>query len=409
MKLVNGLLFVKTKSFLNLFLILPILIFISIGCSQPDPVSGWICSTSDGANLVFTGEKLKIIKLLDGSNVNTDDNKYSGVMCVQNNEIVAIKVESVKENNNYVTERTAVWQNSSKSHRLKRDEFLEKYYGIVQNKYVLSSSRGFQRKSRSEGSGNSRKTILYNFYDQPQVYNLEDFNTGEVKSQILTLDKLKMNNGGFALDSLKFYTLATDESGNVVFAVINSQKLAYSIYRLNVLSGDLTTLLSETKVPERTSFDYVVSDKAAKYVCLIFDGRTEKGGSSRFIRVLSLENNREVFSKTFEDISFNGVGTYPLFLENSNRLAILINGFKFEPTRQIFDLIVFDLQNGSEISKIDVKELFDDPYNSRLAWGKGDELVLTYTYKGTTLWNSDETHLCKINILSRKVVWDAKL
>lgn len=399
------LLFSKSESSLNLFLILPILICLSLGCLCPREKGAESCVTTDGANLVMGGSTFRIIKLTDGTITATDSAKVSNVLCLNNNEIISVKEAQIEgENKSYNTERTAVWKNSQLTHKLANDESLESYQGFIQNKYFVSSSRHWIYKTFSSPGGKSSYTRVV--YTEPQTFNLEDSTNGKLTSHIITLDKLKLPKD-FDLDFLRFYTLNLAEDGTLKFVVNNSNLNTFNLYKLNMFDGVLTQIGGELKPPARMTLDSVVSDKPGKFYVFTYSGLTEKGGARKLIRVQNVETNQDIITKTIEGVSFNGNGVKFVFDANSQKLAMLIFGFRFDPTRRVNELTVYNLQNGNEMANIDAQELFKQPDGIELLALVGDELILNYSIEHR-IWNT-ENFIGKVNLVNKQIIWSKEL
>lgn len=399
------LLFSTSESSLNLFLILPILICLSLGCLCSGEKGAESCVTTDGANLVMGGSTFRIIKLTDGTIAATESAKVSNVLCLNNNEIISVKETQIEgENKSYYTERTAIWRNSLLTHKLANDESLESYRGFIQNKYFVSSSRHWIYKTFSSPGGKSSYTRVV--YTEPQIFNLEDSTNGKLTSHIITPDKLKLPKD-FDLDFLRFYTLNLAEDGTLKFVVNNSKLNTFNLYKLNLFDGVLTPIGGDLKPPAEMAFESVVSDKAGKFYVFTYSGLTEKGGARKLIRVQNVETNQDIINKTIEGVSFNGNGVKFVFDANSQKLAMIIYGFRFDPTRRVNELTVFNLQNGNELANIDAQELFNKPDGINLLALVGDDLILTYSIEHR-IWKA-ENFIGKVNLVNKQIIWSKEL
>ena len=126
-------LFSRRRSSLNLFLILPVLILFAVGClcsgGRNDPQT---CITSDGSNLVWAGLTFQIVKLADGTVTSAEPGRYADVLCAADNEIMTVKEESVRKNNESRTVRTMDWRNAAKTYQLADIESFQKFIGFIQ-------------------------------------------------------------------------------------------------------------------------------------------------------------------------------------------------------------------------------------------------------------------------------------
>lgn len=132
-----------------------------------------------------------------------------------------------------------------------------------------------------------------------------------------------------------------------------------------------------------------------------------KGGLKKIIRVFNLETNREIISKTITDLSFSAGGVKLFFEENSKKLAMLVYGYNINKSNSVWDITVFDLQNGNEITTIDMAELFKAPEMVGLYNLSGDELIVSYSNQNLNL--QKKNYLCKVNIQNKQIVWETDL
>ncbi len=401
------LLFSQNRSSLNLFLVMPVLILTSFCCLCSGGNELQTCITSDGANLVWAGSDFQIIRLSDGAVTFSDKTRYADVLCPDGNEIISVKEELVRKNNESRPERTAVLRNAAKSYRLADIESFQKYQGFIQNRYFVSSSRGFVEKTRTVGSGKSSRTERYKVYDQPQIFTLEDSTNGQLKSHYLHRDTLGLPETKL-YDDLWFYSLSLDENGSLLFAMHNKSDRAVTLHKINMFDGKITPTGAAVPLPkEMRTLEKVDSDKSGKFVAFVYEGE-DGGANQKLVNILSRETNLVVISKNIKGVSFSSGTPSLAFEENGRKLALMVEGFKFDPTRSVHDITVFDLETGREISNIDAEDFFKKPERVGLIGLIGDELVLTYSNKKGPV-SGDESHLCKVNLLSKQIVWDKNM
>jgi hypothetical protein len=404
---IKKLLFSRSRSSLNLFLILPVLILISVGCLCSERNELRSCITSDGANLVWAGSTFQIIRLSDGAVTFSDSARYADVLCAGGNEILTVKEESVRKNNESRTQRTVVWRNAAKTYRLADIESFQKYQGFIQNRYFVSSSRGFVEKTRTVGSGKSSSTVRYKVYDQPQIFTLEDSTNGQLKSHYLHREKFGLPETNL-YDDLWFYALSLDENGSLLFAMHNKADRSTSLHKINMFDGNITRLGVSVPLPKEMRFlEQAVSDNAGKFIAFVYEG-ADGTANQKLVNVLSVETNQTVVSKNIRGVSFSTGTPRLVFEENGGKLAMMVEGFKFDPTRNIHDITVFDLETGREISGIDGRDLFKTPEAVGLIRLIGDDLLLTYSHKKGPI-SGEESHLCKVNLQNKQIVWDKDL
>ena len=413
MQIIKNLLFNQTKSSLNLFLVAPIVIVFLLGCfcsSNDSPTVS--CITADGKTLTLTtrNNKLQMFNLSDGKEIANNSPNSASVFCTQENDVVTIKVEKNEKERN---QRSASWKNSAKTKQLGQIDFLELYIGLIQDKYIVSSSREFIQESKTSRPGGSR--IYYKVFTKPQIFTLEDLSTGKLTNYPMTPEKLGIETR-FKETYFRFYPLHLSADGNLLFAV-DTQFDSPRLYKLEMLSGKLSKI-SENKItvndipPKNVEYtsdrDFnAVADKAGKFVAFTYSMDNGKNGLKKLIRVFNLETNQEIISKTVDGVSFSGNGVQLIFEENSKKLAMQIFGFKFDPTRSVSDVTVFDLQNGNEIATVDAKVFFKDPETVGLLNLIGDELIVNYSHN-SQIWGK-KTNICKLNIVSKQIVWEAEL
>jgi hypothetical protein len=396
------LLFSRRRSSLNLFLVMPVLAFVSVCClcsgGNNEPRT---CLTSDGSNLVWAGFTFQIIRLSDGAVTSSEAVRYTDVLCLGDNEILTFKEETVRKNNESRTERTAVWRNAAKTHRLANIESFQKILGFIQNRYFVSSSRGFVEKSRKVGKNTER----YNLYNQPQVFNLEDSTNGQLKSHYLHRDKLGLPETNLYEDLL-FYPLSLGENGFLLFAMSNKGDRTVSLHKINMFDGNISRAGVTVPLPkDLRALEQVVSDKAGKFIAFVYEGEDDTR-NQKLVNVLNSETNQTIVSKYVRGVSFNSGTPRLIFEEKGSKLAMMVEGFKHDPeTRRVYDITVFDLATGREISNIDGRDLFKVPETVGLIRLIGDELLLTYSHKKGPI-SGDENHLCKVNLLTKQIVWD---
>ena len=111
-------------------------------------------------------------------------------------------------------------------------------------------------------------------------------------------------------------------------------------------------------------------------------------------------------SKNMRGISFNKRTARLVFEENGTKRAILVEGFRLDPTRSVHDIAVFDLETGGEISYIDAEGFFKDPDKVGLIGFTGGEPLRAYPPREKA-FRPEENHLCKVNVLNKQIVWDA--
>lgn len=416
MQRIKNILFKQNKSSLNLFLVLPILLFFLLGCLCSD--SGFpkdSCITADGKTIALTTRlnKLRILNLSDGKEVANNSENYVSVLCTQDNDIVSFKTENIRVENKEQIQKTAIWKNSGKTKQVAQIDFLQEYIGIIQDKYLISSSREYVEDSKTSRPGGTR--TFYKIYTKPQIFTLEDLSTGKLTNYSITPDKL-------GIDPLlketyfRFYPLTLSADNNLLFAV-DTQFDSPRLYKLDMLSGKITKI-SENKIivndipPKKleivTDRDFnAVSDKTGKFVAFIYSMDNGKGGLKKIIRVFNLETNREIISKTITDLSFSAGGVKLFFEENSKKLAMLVYGYNINKSNSVWDITVFDLQNGNEITTIDMAELFKAPEMVGLYNLSGDELIVSYSNQNLNL--QKKNYLCKVNIQNKQIVWETDL
>lgn len=413
MQVIKILLFSKTKSSLNLFFVAPIVFIFLLGCFCSNNDSPTVsCITADGKTLALTtrNNKLQIFNLSDGKEIGTESPNSASVFCTQDNDIVTIKLEKDDQERN---KRSVSWRNSAKTKQLTQIDFLEQYIGLIQDKYIVSSSREFIQESKTSRPGGSR--IYYKVFTKPQIFTLEDLSTGKLTNYPMTPEKLGIETR-FKETYFRFYPLKLSADSNLLFAV-DTQFDAPRLYKLDMLSGKLSKI-SENKItvndipPKNVEYtsdrDFnAVSDQAGKFVAFTYSMDNGKNGLKKLIRVFNLETNQEIISKTIDDISFSAGGVKLLFAENSKKLAMLVFGFKFNPTRSVSDVTVFDLQNGNEIATLDAEAIFKDPETVGLSNLVGDELIINYSHN-SQIWGQT-SKICKLNVVSKQIVWEAEL
>jgi hypothetical protein len=397
----KNLLFSRRRSSLNLFLILPVLILFAVGCLCSGGRSELrTCITSDGSSLVRAGSEFQIIKLADGTVTAADSARYADVLCAAGNEILTVKEESVRKNNESRTVRTVAWRNAAKSYQLADIDSFQKTIGFIQNRYFVSSSRGFVERTRKVGKNTER----YKVYDQPQIFNLEDSTNGQLKSHYLHRDKFGLPET-LLYDDLGFYPLSLDENGSLLFAMSNKSDRTASLHKINMFDGNISRTGISVPLPkDMRVLEQVVSDKAGKFIAFVYEGE-DGSRNQKLINVLNAETNQTVVSKYIREVSFNSGTPGLVFEESGRKLAIMVEGFKFDPTRSVHDITVFDLGTGKEISNIDGRDLFKIPETAGLIRLVGDELLLTYSHKKGPI-SGDESRLCKVNLLTKQIVWD---
>lgn len=398
------LLFGRENSSLNLFLAMPVLAFVSVCCLCPsgrdEPQT---CITSDGANLVWAGKDLLDIRLADGAVTPVEPTRYNKVLCMQNNEVIAIKEQSVYRNNAARYERTARWRTAPKSYRLADIESFQKTIGYIQNRYFVSSSRGFEERSYTSG----KSTVRYNAYIHPQVFNLEDSTGGELKSHYLYRDKLGLPET-ILYETMSFYPLNLDDRGALLFGMRIGNERSISLLKINMFDGSLTrTGVTFSTSKEVRELKNLVADKTGKYLAFVYD---EPVGNSynTIVEVFNYETRQIVLTKTVSGISLMDKTPKPVFDETGTRLAILVEGLRYEPSGAVHDVTVFDLATGKEIAFINGEDFFKDPADVGLISFIGDDLVLTYEHPKKTL-RDEVQRLCKVNLLTKQIVWDIKL
>ncbi len=414
MQIIKTFLFKQSKSSLNLFLVVPILLVFLLGCLCSNSDSPTVsCVTADGKILALTTQnnKLRLFNFSDGKEIVNDSQSSPSVICTQDNDIVTFKADNDNERNQW----TVNWRNSQKSKQLAQIKFLQGYIGLIQDKYIVSSSREFVQKSKSSGSGKSTTTIYYNYFTKPQVFTLEDLSTGKLTNYPMSFDKLGIETR-FEETYFRFYSLHLSADGNLLFAV-DTQFDAPRLYKLDMLSGKLSKISENkiklndipAKIVEYTTdrdFD-AVADKTGKFVAFSYLVDNGNKGLKKIIRVFNLETNQEIITKVVEGVSFSAGGVTLVFEEKSQKLAMLVLGFKFEPTRSVSDVTVFDLQNGSEIATIDGKAFFKDPETFGLINLLGDELIVSYSHKSQV--RGTKNNICKLNIVNKQIVWEREL
>lgn len=404
----RNLLFSKANSSLNLFLIIPLLICLSIGCVCKNYYSVENCISSDGKNLILYGSgKLRIFNLSDGKELINEDQKSSQTLCTQDNDVVLIQTTRIdKPNDKKMTlERTAFWRSSSKTYQLATNDFSPEYIGIIQKRYIVSSWQEYVEKSRREGSGNSARTVNYKEFTKPHIFSIEDSSNKELKNYSLEADKLGLK-GVSEEKNFRIHQLSLSEEGSLLF-LLDPQTDSPRLYKIEMLSGKITPIVEKLTRPTGMILENAVGDKSGKFVAIKYDGRTEKGDTRKIIKVLNLENNTEIISKNIEDISFNNGSPQLVFEQNAQKLAIISYGFKFEPTRSVSELIIFDLQNGNEISNFDAEEFFQKPESVKLEGFVGDELI--FTYRKEQFLRKTKFYLSKMNLLNKQIIWTTDL
>lgn len=410
MKALKKLLFGRGKSSSNLFMVMPVLAFVSMCCLNSGSGSrneARTCLTANGANLFWSGSKVMNVGLSDGKMTPLEDAGYADVLCLENDEIVTIKEESVENNDKSRVRRTAAWRNSSKTYQLAEIEWFHKYLGVVQNRYFVSSARAFVEKSRPNGIGKGSRTEYYRVYEQPHIFNLDDSNGGGLKSHHLTREKLGLPES-LAYDDLWIYPLKLDNNGSLLFAMRQKSDQSVVFYKINMFDGGVERTGSAVKMPpEMSALEQVVPDKSGKFAAFVYGGR-DGDGSQKQVNVINLENYRTIASKNLRGFSLNAGTPRIVFEEKGAKLAILVQGFKFNPTRGVSDLTVFDLETGREIASIDAEELLQNPEWLAPIRIVGDDLLLTYAPTKTKA-RSEPAHLCKLNFQTKKVVWDKQL
>ena len=393
------LLFSRSRSSLNLFLILPVLVFVAAGCLCSGGNELRTCITSDGSNLVWAGSTFQIIRLADGAVTFSDKSRYTDVLCAGDNEILTVREEPVRKNNESRTERTIIWRNAAKTYRPAHVESFQKFHGFIQNRYFVSSSRGFVERSRKVGKNTER----YNLYNQPQVFNLEDSTGGQLKSHYLHRDKLGLPET-ILYEDLGFYPLSLAEDGALLFAMSDKTTQLASLHKINMFDGNIGRTGDAVPLPKEMRFlEQVVSDKFGKFIAFVYEGPIGDS-NQKLVNVLNTKTNQTVVSKNIRGVSFNSGTPRLVFEENGAKLAIMVEGFRFDPTRSVHDITVFDLETGREVSSLDAEEFFKKPESVGLIRLVGDELLLTYSYKKP--FRDEESHLCKVNLPTRQIVWD---
>ena len=400
------LLFGRSRSSLNLFMVMPILAFVSVCCICPgSSVKPRTCITSDGENLVWAGSKLLNIRLADGGATVTNEFQYDNVWCSENNEVVRLRENSVYKNDAYHFERGVWWRNAAKSTRLADIEFFQKTIGIVENRYFISGSRGFVEKSRSSG----KSSVRYNYYDQPQVFHLEDSTGGELKSHYLYREKLGVPESVLYND-LWFYPLNLDEKGTLVFAMRQEPEYSVSFYKIDMFDGKITRTGATVARPgDMRRLEQVVTDKTGKFVALVYEGEGTDGYSiQKLVNVINAETGQLLFSKYLRGVALNSGTPTLVFEEKSSYLAIFVDGFRLEPTRDVTNVLVFDLETGGEIADIDTEVLLNKPNSPGLIKVIGSDLLLNYSPQYKTM-RDEIPRLCRFNFLTKQVVWDVEL
>lgn len=414
--MVKRILFKPNRSSLNLLLVLPVFLFFLVGCalfpslddllSQNNKVS---CITADSKTLVIStrADELQFFNLSDGKATAIESPKLSEILCTQDNDVISIQRTRIDNPNDKkaIFERTAVWKNSSKAYQLAPNDFSPEYIGIIQKRYIVSSWQEYVEKSRREGSGNRAKTVNYKEFTKPHVFSIEDSNNKELKNYSLEADKLGLK-GVSEEKNFRIHPLSLSEEGNLLF-LLDPQTDSPRLYKIEMLRGKITQIGEKLTRPTEMILENAVADKAGKFVAIKYDGRTEKGGSRKIVKVLSLENNTEIISRIIEDVSFNNGSPLLIFEQNAQKLAIISYGFKFEPTRSVSELIVLDLQNGNEISNFDAEEFFQKPESVKLEGFVGDELI--FTYRKEQFLRKTKFYLSKMNLLNKQIIWTTDL
>ncbi|HEY8560241.1 MAG TPA: hypothetical protein VIL74_07680 [Pyrinomonadaceae bacterium] len=401
--IIKKLFFSGNRSSSNLFLALPVLILVSVGCLCSGKDEPRTCVTADGANLIWAGSELRNVGLADGRVTSLEPARYADVICAGNNEVIVLKEDYVRKNNESRTARTAVWRNSPKTYRLADIESFQKYYGFIQNRYFVSGSRGFVERSRSSG----KSTIRYRVYDQPQIFTLEDSQSGELKSHYLYREKLGLPETR-QYDELWFYVLSVDENGSLLFGMHNKVDQTVSLFKLNMFDGSLARTGGSVAQPKNMRLlEKVVSSRDGKFAAFVYEGE-DGTGSQTLIDVRNTETNQTVATKTVRGVSYIKDGPDLFFDDQGTRLAILVEGVKLKETGGVRDVTVFDLATGGEISRLDLIEFFKKPDKIAVIRLVGDDVLLTYSAQQKP-FRSKENRLCKVNVVNKQIVWDVEM
>lgn len=413
MKVINTLkklLFGRASSSLNLFMVMPVLILTSVCClcsgGKDEPRT---CLTSDGENLIWAGFDLLSIRLADGSVTTLEKARSADVMCLENNEVVTFKEKFVNKNREPWTERTAFWRGGAKSYKLADIEYFQKTIGVIKNRYFVTSSRNYVEKSRSVGSGKSRSTEYYKVYNQPQIFSLEDSTGGQLKSHYLYREKLGVPET-VLYDELSFYPLKLDENGTLVFAMKQKGELAVNLFKINMFDGNIArTGVSVAPPADMQRVEQVTTDKSGKFIALVYEGKGNDGYTyQKSVNVIDAQTGRTIISKKLNGVAFNSGTPTLVFEENGTRLAIFVDGFRLEPTRDVTNVTIFDLQTGGEIAYLDTEEFFKNPRNLGVIKFIGDDLLVTYIPQNQTA-RDEVRQLCKLNVLTKQIAWNINL
>ena len=396
-------LFGRSRSSLNLFLVLPVLVLLSVGCLCPSDDEPETCLTSDGSSLIWAGSNLMKIGLADGSVTMLEPTRYSGVFCAEGSEIIALREDWVRKDNESRRARTARWRNSPKSYRLADIDSFQGYRGFIQNRFFVSGSRGFVERSRSSG----KSSIRYRVYDQPQIFSLEDSETGELKSHYLYRERLGLPETT-PYDDLWFYPAGVEENGTLQFAMHNKTDKAVNLYKLNLFDGKIArTGVSVPLPPNARYLEKVVSEKTGKFIAFVYNGEEDRK-SRTLVNVVNAQTGQTVVSTSVGGISYMSDTPSLFFNEDGTRLAMIVEGLRYEPSESVLDITIFDLATGREISAFDAKSFFGNPVKIRLLRFIGDDLVLTYV-PFQKPFRDKEKRLCRVSVPDQRTVWDVKL
>ncbi len=396
MKLINNLLFEKSKSSLSLFLLVPILICVSLGCLCSGGRESYLndnCLTADDQNLVLGYDNsLRIVSLGDGKEIANEPKKIFNVLCTSDNNVLTIENKEVSSD---VKEKNVTWRNDSKNYGLANIKAIQKYHGFIQKKYFVSSSRIFHSERVNKGSQKNPNYIEEYTYFEPQIFNLEDSTTGQVTSHTLTYEKLGLPTKSNLYEKLTFFPLHLSEEGILLFVLRNYIDGNITTYQINMLSGTVKQIRIETK-PTNEFLKFAVSDKLGKFIVYVYNNQDK---TTRF-DVINLETNKIVTAKTIQ-----GINPTFIFDKKSLKLAMLMSDSKSDPRERIYDVTIYDLQNGNEISKINLNELFKESDDFKLLGLIGDELIITYE-SGSYLGRNMKKHLAKVNLVTKQIIWD---
>jgi hypothetical protein len=405
MKTIKQLLFTPQRSSLNFFLIFPVFVFFGFGCICSNSENFRSCMSSDGEKFVFSRSATSVIRYSDGAIISSEKGGNTDVLCSDHNEVITIDRQS-GDSGQSDKGKTAVWLNSTRTHRLTPDEFWEKYTGFIQNRYFVSTSRGYVTKSKMVGSGKSLKNIYYKVYTQPQVFSLEDSTSGAVKKYHITREMLGLPDST-NYEDLRFSPLALLSQGSQVFALVNDSDKTVIIYQIDLLTGKLTQTSKKNRLPETKSDDNITFDKNGKFVAIALTSFNDKGSKTKNISVLNLESGQRLLENYIPDLAFNNGTLSFIFDEAGEKLGVLVNGYKSGET--LYFAIIFDLKTVNEIKKIDLNQLPQKPDIVNSLYFRDDNLLLKYVHKTDNSGFSESEYICKIDIQTSRIMWNIDL